>query len=647
MVKHLVKVITIAIILIFSSQILPCQVIFKEPLSPRIANYKIWAKLDTKKKGVEGREILHWTNTSEDEIKELQFHLYMNAFKNSMSTFMKESSGRHRGFKLMAAQWGWIEIKSIKIKDGEQELTSAITYIQPDDNNPYDQTVMKVSLPEPIRPDNSIEMEIEFYTQFPSVFARTGFWQNFFMAGQWFPKIGVYQKGGWNCHQFHVNSEFFADYGTYDVYLTVPEDYVVGATGLLQGKPEINKNKTKTCYYRAEDVHDFAWTAWPEYKTAKDTYNNINITFLYPPNIENHVKRHLKALKYAIKYYGEWYGKYPYPNVTMIAPAIQASGAGGMEYPTLFTTMDIPGLPAGFLLGEMVTIHEFGHNYWQGLVGSNEFEEAWLDEGINSYSTAKVLRKAYGIDTSMLNFKHVKGGIIAMERMSFLGRQNFDPLYRWSWKYYDGASYSATSYNKGTLMLMTLEGYLGEKLMNKVMSTYFERWKFKHPTTQDFIAVANEVSGQDLNWFFDQVVFGTGVLDYAVQKVKSDLTPKIEGNFNGLTPLEKPTEGIYHSEVAVRRIGEVTFPVELLVTFENGEEVREKWNGSSRWKIFNYEKPSPIKYAQIDPDKKVFLDVNFLNNSMRREAQKEIPLKLAAKCHYLIQSLLHLISSIS
>ncbi len=647
MIKHLVKAITIATIFIFSFHILPCQIIFKEPLSPRIANYKIWAKLDIKKKGIEGREILHWINTSEDEIKELQFHLYMNAFKNSKSTFMKESSGRHRGFKLMTAQWGWIDIKSIKIKAEEQELLSSITYIQPDDNNPYDQTVISVALPNPIQPNKSIEMEIEFYTQFPSVFARTGFWQNFFMAGQWFPKIGVYQKNGWNCHQFHINSEFFADYGTYDVYLTVPKDYIVGATGLLQGEPKINKNNTKTCYFRAEDVHDFAWTAWPEYKIAKDTYNDIDITFLYPANIENHVARHMQALKYAIKYYGEWYGKYPYPNVTMIAPPLPASGAGGMEYPTLFTTMDIPGMPRGFLLGEMVTVHEFGHNYWQGLVGSNEFEEAWLDEGINSYSTAKVMRKAYGIGTSMLNFKHIKGDIIAMERMSFLGRQNFDPLHCSSWEYFDGSSYSAISYNKGTLMLMTLEGYLGEDLMNKVMSTYFELWKLNHPTTQDFITVTNEVTGQDLSWFFDQVIFGTGVLDYAVHNVKSTPISEADGNFDGLTLPEKSMENIYHSEVSIRRIGEVVFPVELLVKFENGEEVREKWDGSSRWKRFTYDKPFPIKFAQIDPDKKIFLDVNFLNNGKHREKQNKIPIKLAAKWHYLIQSLLHIISSIS
>lgn len=632
--------------MLISINVYPYQIIFKEPLSTRIANYQIWVKLDTVKKGIEGREILHWTNAFPDKIAELQFHLYMNAFKNSKSTFMQESGGKHRGFKLPIGQWGWVEIKSIKIEEGK-DLTSSIQYIQPDDNNIYDQTVMNLPLPEPIMPGESIKVEIEFYTKFPNVFARTGFWKDFFMAGQWFPKIGIYEEGGWDCHQFHVNSEFFADYGTYDVYLTLPTDYIVGATGLQQAEPTKNDDGTQTYYFRAEDVHDFAWTAWPDYKIAKDKFADIEITFLYPPNIEKRVESHLQALKYAIKYYGEWYGKYPYPNVTMIAPPLPAMGAGGMEYPTLFTTMAIPFIPSGFLLGEMVTVHEFGHNYWQGLVGSNEFEEAWLDEGINSYSTAKVMRKAYGVDTSMLNFKHLKGDIIAMERMSFLGRQNYDPLYRESWKYYDASSYGAISYNKGTLMLMTLENYLREDLMNKIMSTYFERWKFKHPATQDFIAVANDVSGQDLSWFFNQVIYGTGVLDYAVSKVQSRLITEAKGKFDSKTQPEKLQEKTYHSEVAIRRIGEVTFPIELLVKFENSEEIRESWDGHERWKIFTYNKSSPVEYAQIDPDNKILLDTNFLNNSLRRLPKRKVPLKLASKWLYLMQSLLHFISIFS
>ena len=206
-------------------------------LSHQVVRYDIQARLVPETKTVQGREVLSWLNDSDVPVSELRFHLYLNAFKNNRSTFMKESGGSHRGFKLDGENWGSIDVTRIRIKDAA-DLTPTLEFVQPDDRNPDDQTVARVSLPTAVKPQESVALVIEFAAKLPRVFARSGFSGDFFMVGQWFPKIGVWSKGQWNCHQYHASSEFFADFGVYDVSLTVPRDAVVGGTGVLRESHE-------------------------------------------------------------------------------------------------------------------------------------------------------------------------------------------------------------------------------------------------------------------------------------------------------------------------------------------------------------------------------------------------------------------------
>ena len=297
------------------------QIIFKEPLSPRIANYKISVALDTKEKMMDGKEALTWRNASKDLIRELQFHLYLNAFKNTESTFMKESGGVNRGFSLAEGGWGWIDVTSMKTADGE-DLTPRIEFIHPDDDNAKDQSVIRVPLSRPLRPGQTIQLQIDFKAKLPRVFARTGYYENYYMVGQWFPKIGVYEsagqryatKGQWNCHQFHANTEFFADYGVYDVDITVPKDYVVGATGLQQSVKE-NTDGTKTVVYHAEDVHDFAWTASARYVDLTEQWRDVKIRVLMQPQRVHQAERYFKTVKATLEYFDKHVGRYPYPNL--------------------------------------------------------------------------------------------------------------------------------------------------------------------------------------------------------------------------------------------------------------------------------------------------------------------------------------------
>jgi hypothetical protein len=316
-----------------------------------------------------------------------------------------------------------------------------------------------------------------------------------------------------------------------------------------------------------------------------------------------------------------------------------------MEYPTLFTTMTMSWLPAGVRLPEMVTIHEFGHGYWYGIVASNEFEEAWLDEGLNSYSEAKAMAHYYGAAGSLIDWGPVRISDVQYQRFAVIGSGRFDPILRNSWEYVSAGSYGLNVYSKAALMLLTLERFLGEETMAKVMRAYYERWKFRHPTSADFIRTAEEASGRDLKWFFDQVLYSPDRLDYAISSVDSQEVDPAAGYFNGklvASPERGTAPAVYRNEVVVVRKGEWVVPQDILVVMEGGQTIRERWDGKERWKKFVYFRPHRLDYAWVDPDNRWLLDTDISNNSRRLKPRPAGPRKLALKLAGWFQQLLSL-----
>lgn len=643
--------------------------IFDEPLSPRIANYEIQVQLDTKNHLLLGKEKLTWHNLTPDRISELQFHLYLNGFRNTKSTFMIESGGTHRGFKIDDDGWGFIEINKIISASGV-DLTNKMEFIQPDNNDSLDLTVFRLPLNEPLLAGRTIELNFEFTAKLPQPpFARSGFKEEYYFAGQWFPKIGVYQNGRWNCHQYHRNSEFFADFGVYEVSITVPAENIVGATGIEVSAAE-NGDGTKTFRYHAEDVHDFAWTASPNFVEFSETVQDVKVRVLLQKDRRRQGQRHLDAVRIAIEYFQNWYGDYPYPNLTVVDPRRGAMGSSGMEYPTLITAGTFYGMPKGLRMPEMVIIHEFGHNFWYGMVASNEFEEAWLDEGINSFCEAEIIDDYYLPANPMIDLLGLKMTDRQMQRGQFLSFPDGDIVVQNAWDFYSSGSYGINCYMKPALMLKTLQNYLGKEKMQQIMRTYFDRWKFRHPTTEDFIRIANEVSNQDLNWFFDQALYSNATLDYKISNIfcrenkknkgydfdlsvseKDSLDSEVNQDSTALvktdslkdssgtaTKIEEPK--IYSSGVNVRRLGEFIFPVEIEVIFANGDTIVEHWDGKALWKKFTYEKPTKLISAELDPQRKIPIDINFTNNSKSLESNSKGINKLAARWLFWMQFLL-------
>ena len=600
--------------------------------------YQIDAKYNPEKHTVEATEVLTYHNLSGQKLDHFPFHLYLNAFQPD-STWVREAY--RDGYFRSEEGWdskrsGSSEIESLEV-EGFGDLTKAIKFISLDDGNMKDRTVFEIAMPRPIEAGHDVVFKIKFKATFPEVVARTGYKRTFLLAGQWFPKVGVWWNGAWNCHQFHSLTEFFADFGTYDVKITLPKNYIIGATGVQVADTD-NGNGTKTVAFHAEDVHDFAWTADPNFKVLEETFTGsvgpVKVRLLTYESNRSSWQRYLDVTQGTMKRFDEWYGPYPYAQITVVDPPHGALQAGGMEYPTFITGDTAWWAPKGQKeFPEIVTEHEFGHQYWYGMVATNEFENAWLDEGINTYSEVKVMASLFGKNTSLLNWMGAQMGDAADQRRSYIGVAETDPLSRPSYLDMSIDAYGGVTYGKTATMLLTLENVIGEPTLRKALHTYFMKYRFTHPTQEDFLRTVSEVAGEDLNWYWQQAVYGTQVLDYKVLKAESTRVDWADKN----APDEKKGETMYETNVLIQRLGDFLLPVTAEIKFDNGETIRERWVGVERWKRFVYLKKAKVLSVEIDPDHQITMDRNYLNNSISTESHLGAVAKISAHWMFLTQ----------
>jgi len=618
------------------------------PRSPRIASYRLRAKLDTANHRVAGHETLTWTNTGASPVDRLPFHLYLNAFKNESSVFMQESHGALREAHASASGWGWIDVTSVQI--GGAELLTSIKYPGPD------QTVMEVPLAEPLAPGATVTVELAFDEQLPEVFARTGYQGAFHMVGQWFPKIGV--RGGapgaetWRCDPFHANSEFFADFGVYDVELTVPDTVAVAATGVLVGAKD-NPDHTRTLGYHAEDVHDFAWMADPEMEmisgTAKVEGGDVEVRVYYRPEQAAFARRHLEAGIGAIEQFSAMYLPYPWPIMSIVDPPPDAAaGAGGMEYPTLVTTAgDHALVRPGVRLAEYTTIHEVGHNWFQGLLASNEGEEAWLDEGVNEYADAIVMARLYGERASLLDWMDWSAETThAMRALSPSLAKIPSPIATVSWEFPSFGTYGQATYLKTSAALRTLEAVVGRDAFRAAMRQYVRDWAFKHPTGRDLFASLSQSLGQDLSWFVQPAFYGIGASELSVRTASCKPKHEPRGVFGEgkqrktVTAELAPDGQAWVCDVVVSDTGTVPVPVDVEMQFADGTSLRDRWDhrDAGHWKRFHFERSSPLVEVDVDPGDDVLLDDDPVDNQLRLEPDASASARAGARAGFWTQT---------
>jgi len=667
---------------------------------PPVHQTVLEATYDPETRGIDGHQRLRWRNSSSVPIEELHFHLYLNAFSSNRSTFMVESGGQMRGAEFGDDEnWGWIQVDSITLADGT-DLKPGERFPTPDDDNPWDRTVAAYPLPRPLLPGEWVVVEIDFTAQLPSPpFARTGAHENgdYVLAGQWYPHVAVFEDAGvrhreepgWNAHQFHAASEFYADFGDYDVTLTLPERYrgKIGATG--RKVADSVANGQVTVRYRQRGVHDFAWTGDPNFVVLRDTFDpqeDVPADYterfvellgvpaselaLTPVAIELYLQpahrfaadRYMEAAKAGIRGYGIRYGAYPYGTLTMVDGPPGALGSMGMEYPTFITLgahklLDMPFF-GGILASESVTVHEFGHQYFQGMVASNEFEESWLDEGVNTYAEGLVMEESFG--PSSIDFMGTEIRHLESHRSGGLDNGEFrDAMVTPSWRFVSRGSYGLNSYPRVGMVLTHLERLLGEQTFARAMRDYFQQWRFRHPDSRDFQEAIERSTGQDLDWFFRQAFRSSRNLDYAVRDLSVERVGDRRGTFwapdgsqvempedsesgegEGEETEEARGEGPWKSEVLVFRHGEFIHPITLELTFADGSVERREWDGEKRWARWTFLGGPRLVSAEVDPDDVMVLDLNRLNNGRTREEDSGPALGYMARILFWVQTLM-------
>jgi len=582
-------------------------------LAEPVASYTIEARLDLPRKILVGHETVTWRNATAHPTAELYWHLYLNAFRHAGSTYFKER--RDAGLRRLPGSWGSIDVDSmfLLLPDGAKvDLTPSLKLVAPDDGNAEDGTVARVALPAPVPPGGELQVRARFTSRLPASFDRTGFVGEELFVAQWFPKLGVLEDTGWNCHQAHAWSEYYADFGRYDVSLRLPAHLRVGATGALNSVTD-HRDGTVTYRFEQEDVHDFAWAASPDFEVHQDRFEHpglppVDLNLLLQPEHVAQAERYLVAVKHALRFFGEWYGPYPYPSLTVVDP-VRGSGVDGMEYPALVAAGTDWLAPAGGAEPEATVLHELAHQFWYGLVANDEVEHAWLDEGFATYASARLMDLAYGerrLTKSYfgvrLAIRRSEAGALEEAIADYRRSARLDIMDRPAWLYPSARAYQVNAYDKPALMLETLHRHFGDDVWGRVMRTYHQRWRFRHPKPRDFIAAVGETSGQDLMPFFDRVIWGTDLLDYGVGEVES-------------RPIDEGSNRRYRSQVTVRRLGEVRFPVEVRVRFAGGAELTESWDGESPWRRFSFVTDSPVERVLVDPERKLMLDVTRSNNS--------------------------------
>lgn len=614
------------------------------PRSPRNASYTMEVRFDPEAHLLEGTQVLRLTNITAHATSELRYHLYYNAWRNDRSSFLRRARAQGRSFDDVPADgWAYVDVHALRLREPDGpgvDLHAAAHFIAPDDGNADDRTVLRVPLPRALEPGQTIEVELAFTAKLPRTFARTGFRGDYALVAQWFPKLGVLEPDGrWACHQL-IQTEFYSDFGVYDVTIAAPSEWVVGATGR---EVEARAGDGVTAHrFVQEDVHDFAWAASPRFAVHTRRFEApglpaVDMRLLLMPDHADQAERYLDATAAALEHYGRWWGPYPYGHITIVDPAY-GSDTGGMEYPTLLTGGTRWLSPEASRSPEGVTIHETGHQFWYGIVANDEFEHAWLDEGFNTYATTRTLEAAYPAHAHVERYLEgllpvVLRGVVPPERTAgsdaYVGMQSDlkrDAQAVPSWQTGPGA-YHVNAYHKGAATLRTLEGYLGWTTFQRVMSTYFRAQAFRHPEPEDFFRVAEAVSGQRLGWLLSQVYDDSVVFDYAVGPVASwreDEEPWGYGEGEPAPARAGDGGPRWRSSVTVQRWGEGRFPLAVEVTFSDGARRIEHWDGQARWTTFDYDHPGRVDRVRVDPDHVLVLDTEFSNNAWLREAPAEL-----------------------
>jgi hypothetical protein len=577
--------------------------------------YEMSIDFDVKSHTFDGMQLITYTNNSPDDINRVFYHLYFNAFQpgsmmDARNAYLPDADPRvgARISSLTPAEEGHLHAEWIK-QNGRE-----IRFIE-------EGTILEVALNEVIKPGESTTLEMKFKGQVPVQIRRTGR-DNAegisYSMSQWYPKLCEYDYRGWHANPY-VGREFYGVWGDFDVHINIDKKFIVAATGVLQNaddigygyskreKPKAKKGKV-SWHFKADRVHDFVWAADPDYThVVLKGQHSPEMHFFYQEGEDTEAWARLpEIMDDAFGYMNKKYGKYPFPVYSFIQ-----GGDGGMEYPMATLITGNRSLPS--LVG--VSVHELLHSWYQMLLGTDEARFAWMDEGFTSYASTETMNYLKG--------KHGFGKVVESGELhigSIRGMANFsksgvdEPLSIHSDHFNTNAAYGVGAYVKGAVYLVQMRYLIGEEKFDQLMLDYFNTWKFKHPEPNDFLRIAEKISGLELDWFNQYYINTTHTIDYA-----------IDSSWNG--------EG---DQVTLRRVGLFPMPVDVRVDYMDGsfayhtiplrmmrgakgseKNIRYKVEPDWPWTHLTYqlklEKGKKVKSIEIDPSQRL-VDVNLENN---------------------------------
>lgn len=605
-----------------------CNTSYNQSQSLKIANYDIEVHLDHKGKSASCIQKLNWKNTSPDTLRELRFYMYMNAFKDFKSTYLKNTRkmfGQDLNNRT-EKEWGHIEVTQAIDRNGN-DLVQNQEYIQPNDGNALDETVLSIPLEMPLLPGEVIELDMNFDVKLPRTIVRSGYGpRDFFLFVHWFPQVCVYEpkvdgNWGWNSHQFMPGTEFFSDFGDYNVEIYASDHLVIGGSGCktFSGKV-LGTIGEQLVRFQAHDLIDFGWVAYPEYETYTSTYGDTDIEILMVPEHCAFADRYLKAIKQSLEYLEKHVGKYPYPKITVVDPPTHTLNSGFMEYPMMITGATAYGIPRSVRSVESLVIHEFTHMYFMASLASNEKEEAWLDEGFVTYFEDRILDHYYGNQSSLFDVLGARSGNAQQSRNEYVSMENpnLGKIARPGWEF-DGG-FKPLIYAKTATAFKTMERIIGIDIMDEIIKTYFERHKFTHPKEADLRKIIKEVlekntSNFESDKYLDQVLHATSSVNFKMVDIN-----------NSTKTIEAIREGNFE-------IG-----TEVLIMFKDGSSKTVNWKGSEKYFKHTFSSSKEVISAHIDPEQKIYLDLNLNNNSITLDPNKKPLYKYAAKLGHWLQA---------
>jgi Peptidase family M1 domain len=590
--------------------------------------YKIKADVDVNINLLDGTENLEYSNNSPDKLDRVFIHLYWNAFQPGSEMDVRsqelgkimingrpdwDSRVRDRISKLTSSEIGYQKIKSIKLNGVEQPTI-------------LHGTILEVDLTNPVLPKSKVNFELVFEAQVPLQIRRSGR-DNAegirYSMSQWYPKMCEYDYEGWHPTPY-IAREFYGVWGDYDVTIKIDKSYKLAGTGVLQnasdigwgydkpGTPLKNISSTKrTWHFIGNNVHDFVWAADPDYEhiVKKQDEVILNVVYKKVDSLEKKWQTVADAAVTVLSYMEKRFGKYPYPQYSFIQ-----GGDGGMEYP-MATLLRGPGLGGVF--------HEWMHSWYQMMLGTNESMYPWMDEGFTNYAEGEVMAfydKAMNIEPSARQKALPLNHASAYNGYYFLMKQHLEePMTTHSDHYNTNFTYGINAYSKGEMFLEQLGYIVSDSVRDKILLEYYKLWRFKHPNASDFMKVAQDVSGIQLDWYKEYWINTTKSIDYSIDSLWGE---------NGV------------SKIRLRRIGQMPMPIDLQLTFRDsskemhyiplnlmfgnkpGEDsipfiVHGEWNWTNPTYVVEFKHPlTDLVLVEIDPTKRM-ADVDQKNNTLK------------------------------